>query len=82
MGDLEMDLKQYIDTKMITIIKQTLLGNKINALAAPLELIRKNKIKRVVIDSLTMFSYLQCNDEKEYRKEIIKFLQNMNDFSR
>ncbi len=77
--ELGLELQKYIDNGTITLIKQPLLGNRITALAIPLEVIRKKKIKRVLLDSLTMFAYLQSGEDKEYRKEIIKFLQNMQD---
>ena len=74
---LGIDIQKYLDDGTLTIIKQDLVGRQIGSLAMPLETMRKKNTKRVVLDSLTMFAYGQSSTEKEYRKEIIKFLHNM-----
>ncbi|MBU0460447.1 MAG: hypothetical protein KJ597_00625 [Nanoarchaeota archaeon] len=74
---LGIDLEKYVKSGLITIIQQPIIIKKIGSLAAPLELIKKKKIKRVFLDSITMFSYVHVLNEQDYRREIVKFLKNM-----
>ena len=75
---LVIDFEPFIKKGLIHILKQPIIG-MVSTLAEPIEIIKKKKIKRVVLDSLTMFSYVYINDEREYRKSIVKFLENMKD---
>ncbi len=72
-------LRKYELSGMVSILKQPLLLKKIASLSVPLQLIKKKKIKRVVLDSLTMFAYIHVSDDRDYRKQIISFLENMSD---
>lgn len=78
---LGLELKKYVKKGLIHIIRQPLLVKRLVSLAAPLDLIRNKKIKRVVLDSLTMFSYIHVAEEKDYRKKIIEFLEKMKDLT-
>ena len=74
---LGITLKKYEKNGLITVMKRPTLVKKFVSLAEPLELIQKKKIKRVVLDSLTMYSYVHVGEEKDYRKEIISLLDSM-----
>ncbi|MBT5740256.1 hypothetical protein HOI26_04085 [Candidatus Woesearchaeota archaeon] len=75
---LGLPVRKYVDEKKIFLVKQPLLLRKTPNLSVPLELMRKRKIKRVVLDSLTMFSYVHVTDDRQYRSEIVNFLDRMN----
>jgi len=62
--------------KLIYLIKQPITLKKLISIAVPLELIRKGKIKRVALDSLTIFKY-GTDDEMSYRKEVLDLVNNM-----
>nr|MBI4156962.1 AAA family ATPase [Candidatus Woesearchaeota archaeon] len=73
--DLNFDI--YEKKKLVTFIQQPLKSRKIMSIAAPLFLIKQNNIKRVVLDSLTLFKYIHTAGEMDYRKEVLFFLENM-----
>ncbi len=74
--DLGMNIEEYEKKKLIYLIKQPIQLKKLISFATPLELISKGKVKRVVIDSLTLFKY-STEDEMAYRKEILNLIENM-----
>ena len=78
--DLGIDLRKY-EGKQLFIVKQPLLVQKTPSLAIPLQLLRDKKIKRVVLDSLTMFSYVHVTEDRSYRAEIVTFLERMKDIT-
>ena len=61
----------------IIFIKQEISSKKLVSIAAPLSIIRKSKIKRVALDSLTLFEYMHAAGEMDYRKEVLSFIQLM-----
>ena len=71
------EVRKYVKSGAIFILEQPFLTRKFMSIAAALELIHTKKIKRVVIDSLTMFAYVHVQTERDYRKEIVNFLSNM-----
>ena len=73
---LGIHLRKY-EGKQLFIVKQPMLVQKAPSLAIPLQLLRDKKIKRVVLDSLTMFSYVHVAEDKNYRAEIVTFLERM-----
>lgn len=75
---LGINFRKYME-KHIFVVKQPLMVQKMPSLAIPLQLLRDKKIKRVVLDSLTMFSYVHVTEDKSYRAEIVNFLERMND---
>ena len=77
--ELGIDLEKHIKSKMIEIIQQPIVMKKVASLEAPLAAIRSGKVKRVVLDSLTMFSYIHVSEDRDYRKKIVDFLDNMRD---
>jgi len=76
---LGLDLRKYYDNGLFTIIEQPVVGRQFAGLSAPLAMIKKKKIKRVVLDSLTMFAYVHTMQEKEYRQEIMSCINGMKD---
>src|SRR3989338_7095729 len=74
---LGLDLRKYYDNGLFTIIEQPVVGRQFAGLSAPLAMIKKKKIKRVVLDSLTMFAYVHTMQEKEYRQEIMSCINGM-----
>jgi KaiC/GvpD/RAD55 family RecA-like ATPase len=75
--ELGIPLRKYVKEKKIHMLKQPIIVRKVSSLAAPLEMMRKKKIKRVLLDSLTMFAYMHVRDDREYRSEIVTFLEHM-----
>lgn len=74
---LGIPLRKYVKEKKLFLVKQPVVVKKVPSLAVPLQLIIKHKIKRVALDSLTMFSYIHVSDNEDYRYEIINFLERM-----
>lgn len=74
---LDIDLDNYEKKGLITFIQQPLKSRKLISIAAPPFLIREKKIKRIVLDSLTLFKYMHIAGEMDYRKEVLLFLENM-----
>jgi len=74
---LGIPLRKYEQSGMIIILKEELLLKRVISLSAPLDIIRKKKIKRVALDSLTMFSYIHVSDDRDYRRKIVEFLDAM-----
>lgn len=72
-----LDSDGYEKKGLITFIKQPVTLRKIASIARPLEIIRKKKIKRVVLDSLTFFEYIHTAGEMDFRKEVLGFLTAM-----
>lgn len=59
------------------ILDQIPIRGNFITLEAPLKLIRQKKIKRVVVDSLTLFEHIYPGGQEEYRKGLIQFLIDM-----
>ena len=76
---LNIDLDGYEEKKQLFFVRQEVSEKKLISLAAPLELIRKEKIQRVVLDSLTLFKYMHTAGPMDFRKELLSFLNIMRD---
>jgi len=70
------DLAAYEQQKRLFIVEYPLTQGRILSLETPLALIKKHKIQRVSLDSLTLFKY-QFTEETSLRKEILQFLASM-----
>ena len=68
---LGMDFKKYKDK--LTILYQPITG-KMFTFGDILDIIRKKKVVRVVLDSVGVFSYIK-SDVTAYRKELAEFLK-------
>lgn len=62
---------------LITIVEQSITGGRMVSIEAPLKLIKKRKIERVVLDSLTLFEYVYGESVNEFRKGVISFIKEM-----
>ena len=76
-SSLGLGLEPYVKSGLISIIEGQISTRRFMSLSVPLDIIRTKKIKRIVIDSLTMFSYVHLVNDKEYRREIVNFLNSM-----
>lgn len=61
----------------ITVVEQSVTGGGMISIEAPLKLIQKRKIKRVVLDSLTLFEFVYGGSVNEFRKGVISFIKQM-----
>ncbi len=62
---------------LLTIVEQKIGDGKIISIEVPLQLIQKNNIKRVVLDSLTLFEFVYSSSIEEFRKGVLHFLSTM-----
>ncbi|HIG93636.1 TPA: hypothetical protein HA242_06165 [Candidatus Woesearchaeota archaeon] len=76
---LGINLEKYVKSGLITLLKEPLMLRKVPTLAPPLEIIQTKKIKRVALDSLSIFSYIYISDDREYRSKVMSFLYYMRD---
>ena len=72
-----MNLSPYEKKGLITLIKQPMIAKKLISIATPLDVIKKNKVKRVVLDSLTLFQFIQITGLMDFRKEVLDFVTRM-----
>ena len=72
---LGLNLDKFEDG-LFTIYEQP-ISSKIISLQDAIQTIKRKKIKRVVLDSITLFEYIQPKDEMELRKTILSFILNM-----
>jgi KaiC/GvpD/RAD55 family RecA-like ATPase len=74
---LGLDMKKFEKEGLITLIQQSILPKKLMSIATPLTIIKSKKIKRVVLDSITLFEYMHVSGEMDYRKEVLDFVLKM-----
>lgn len=74
---LGLDMKPYEKQGLITLIQQPILPKKLMSIATPLTVIKTKKIKRVALDSITLFKYSHVSGEMDYRKEVLDFVLKM-----
>jgi len=74
---LGIPVREYEKKGLITILKEPVVVRRVAPLASPVSLIKQKNIRRVVLDSLTMFSYLHVLDDRDYRMKILDFLRAM-----
>ncbi|MBI2499533.1 hypothetical protein HYV88_04800 [Candidatus Woesearchaeota archaeon] len=74
---LGMNLEKYEKEKKVFLVSQTISLKKLVSIATPLDIIERNKIKRVAIDSLTIFKFSTWGNELNYRKEILDLINSM-----
>lgn len=72
-----MDIEEYERTGMIYIIEQRPSRGRIMTIEAPIKLIQEKKIKRAVLDSLSLFEYVYTSSKEEFRKGVLEFLEDM-----
>ncbi len=74
---LGMDFEKYEQQGLIHLVKQSISNKKLVSIATPIDIIRKDHVKRVVLDSLTLFEYTHAAGDYDYRKEVVEFLSLM-----
>lgn len=74
---LGLGMKEYEKKGLITLIKQPISAKKLMTIAAPLTVIETKNVKRVVLDSITLFEYVHVSGEMDYRKEVLDFVLKM-----
>ncbi|HLC98884.1 MAG TPA: ATPase domain-containing protein [Candidatus Nanoarchaeia archaeon] len=70
-----LDIEKYEDG-LLSIYEQDLTTKKIISIESPLNEIRKRNIKRIVLDSLTLFEYVYYESEIDFRKGVLEFLRH------
>lgn len=71
------NIDKYEKKGLITLIKQSIYPKKLMSIATPLQIIKSKKVKRVVLDSITLFEYSHILGEMDYRKEVLDFVLRM-----
>lgn len=71
-----MPYTQLIQKGLVTVLSIPLVG-KIVTFAPIVDMIRKNKIQRVFLDSITLFEYIDSMSAMSFRREIIEFIRIM-----
>jgi len=64
---------------LLFILEQRPNRGRLMTIEAPIKFIQQKKIKRVVLDSLTLFEYVYSESINEYRKGVLQFLMDMKD---
>jgi len=75
-ASLGFDVTAYEKKGLVTFIEQNITSGKRMSLEAPLNLIKTKKIKRVVLDSLTLFEFVYERGV-EFKKGVISFLEQL-----
>ena len=70
---------EFEKKKTIVLIEQPAAQSNITTVRIPFTLMQKNGVKRVVLDSLTLFEYVFSTDVLKFRRGILKFLADMRD---
>ncbi|MBI4448221.1 hypothetical protein HY643_04520 [Candidatus Woesearchaeota archaeon] len=76
-SSLGWDLKKFEDKHLFTIYEQPIDDRRIATIEVPLSLIKSKKIKRVAVDSITLFRYLYSSDIQEFRRGLLRFIGTM-----
>ena len=74
---LGFDITDFEKKGLITIAEQSVTSGRMLSIEAPIKLIAQKKIKRVAMDSLTLFEFVYGNNINEFRKGIISFIKKM-----
>ncbi|MEA2037749.1 MAG: ATPase domain-containing protein [Nanoarchaeota archaeon] len=76
---LGFNIEEYEKKGLITLIHQPISPRKLMTIATPLSVIKNKKVRRVVLDSITLFEYIHVSGEMDYRKEVLDFVLKMKD---
>jgi KaiC/GvpD/RAD55 family RecA-like ATPase len=74
---LRLDLGDLEGREMLTILEQPVLRGSVLSAEFIGKLVETKRIKRVVLDSLTLFKYLHQGDQVRLRSDILSFLNRM-----
>jgi len=72
-----LDIENLKKKGLLYIIEQRPGRGRLMTIEAPIKLIKQKKIKRVVLDSLTIFEYVYSSSVDEYRKGVLQFIMGM-----
>ena len=75
--DIGFPIDKYEKEGKIVLMEQEMSSKKLVSIATPLSIIKKKGIKRVALDSLTLFDYMHVAGEMDYRREVLSFIQVM-----
>ena len=67
-----LDFTTHIKKGLITVVNQEISG-KLISFRAVLDLMQKRNIKRVFLDSITLFEYIIFDKKADFRKEVLEF---------
>ncbi len=73
-----MDFRGLMQKGLVTVLSIPLVGKMIT-FAPIVDMIRKNKIQRVFLDSITLFEFVDSMSAMSFRREIIEFIKIMKD---
>ncbi|MBU1111549.1 MAG: ATPase domain-containing protein [archaeon] len=73
---LGLDLEKYEKKGLINFCEDSLASGSRSPLKVPFDIIKKKKIQRLVLDTITFFKYIFI-DEKEFRKGLLSFIREM-----
>jgi circadian clock protein KaiC len=73
----DFNLEELEKKGLVIIVQQQITTKKLVSISTPLDIIKKRKIKRVALDSLTLFEYFHVAGEIDYRKEVLEFIWKM-----
>ena len=73
--EIGIDLEKHEDG-ILEIFEQDLTSKKIISLEEPLNAIKKKGVRRIVLDSLTLFEYVYYESNIEFRKGVLEFLRH------
>lgn len=71
-----MDYASLVQRGLITVLNVPLIG-KMVTFAPIVEMIKKNKIQRVFLDSITLFEFIDSMSAMSFRREIVEFIKIM-----
>lgn len=74
---LNLDLDEFEKKGLITFVQHPYGETKFGSLEQPLKIIKNKKIKRAVLDSLTLFQLLDSGSDLSFKKAIMDFLYNL-----
>ncbi len=77
MDNIGLKIEDLEKKGMVTIVEQSITSGGMISIEAPLKLIVQKKVKRVAMDSLTLFEFVYGNSVNEFRKGIISFIKQM-----
>lgn len=73
--EIGIDIEKHEDG-LLQIYEQDLTGKRIMSLEEPLNTIRTKGIKRIVLDSLTLFEYIYYESKTDFRRGILDFIKH------
>lgn len=73
--EIGIDITKH-EGKLLRIYEQDLTGKKIISIEEPLNVIKTKGIKRIILDSLTLFEYVYYESKTDFRKGVLDFIKH------